>query len=49
MSSLDILSDQDLMDVYEKAIKYNLEQLFIDTLMAEIERRGLKTVEPVLI
>lgn len=42
MSSLGILSDQDLLDVYEKAKEHNLEKMFIDTLLKEIECRGLK-------
>lgn len=41
MSSLDILSDQDLIEVYEKAVQYQLETRFINTLYLEIERRGL--------
>jgi hypothetical protein len=41
MSSLGILNDQDLLDVYFKAKKIKLEPLFIDTLLIEIERRGL--------
>lgn len=41
MSSLGILTDQDLLDVYLKAKKNNLEKLFIDTLFTEIKRRGL--------
>lgn len=44
MSSLVILSDQDLLDVYVKAKKYKLEVMFIDTLLTEIERRGLDVV-----
>ncbi len=41
MSSLGILSDQDLLDVYGKAMKYELENMFIETLLTEIKRRGL--------
>lgn len=41
VSSLDILSDQDLIEVYEKAIQYQLETRFINTLYLELERRGL--------
>lgn len=44
MSSLVILSDQDLLDVYVKAKKYHLEVMFIDNLLTEIERRGLDVV-----
>lgn len=44
MSSLVILSDQDLLDVFIKAKKYQLEVLFIDTLLTEIKRRGLNVV-----
>ncbi|MGJ7922747.1 sporulation histidine kinase inhibitor Sda [Neobacillus sp. LXY-4] len=41
MSSLDILTDQDLIEILYKANKYQLEKEFIDTLLTEIERRGL--------
>lgn len=41
MSSLAILSNQDLLDVYGKAKKYELEKMFIETLLIEIKRRGI--------
>ncbi|NMD68821.1 sporulation histidine kinase inhibitor Sda [Bacillus sp. DNRA2] len=41
MSSLRLLSDQDLLEVYFKAQKYNLEKQFIETIFAEIKLRGL--------
>ena len=41
MSSLDILSDQDLFDVYHKAKSYELEKMFVEILATEIKRRGI--------
>lgn len=41
MSSLKILEDYDLLDAYVKAINYKLDIQFIETLLAEIKRRGL--------
>jgi hypothetical protein len=42
MTSLKILSDADLLDVFLKAKQYKLEKLFIEILLAEINRRGLQ-------
>jgi hypothetical protein len=42
MSSLKILTDQDLLEAYMKANKYKLETQFIETLLEEIKRRGLE-------
>ncbi|WP_246140996.1 sporulation histidine kinase inhibitor Sda [Bacillus marasmi] len=44
MSSLRILTDQDLLEVYFKAQQYQLEKQFIDTIFAEIKQRGLDVV-----
>lgn len=44
MSSLRILSDQDLLEVYFKAKQYHLEKQFIDTIFAEIKQRKLDVI-----
>ncbi|MFE8701685.1 sporulation histidine kinase inhibitor Sda [Cytobacillus sp. FJAT-54145] len=41
MSSLLFLSDQDLVNTYNKAIECNLDGEFINLLFREVERRGL--------
>lgn len=41
-TSLGILSDEDLVNVYSKALNYNLDTRFVDLILEEILRRGLK-------
>ncbi|MGS2778894.1 sporulation histidine kinase inhibitor Sda [Robertmurraya sp. GLU-23] len=41
-TSLGILSDEDLVNVYSKAINYNLDTRFVDLILEEILRRGIK-------
>jgi hypothetical protein len=36
-----ILSDEALLDVYQKSVALNLDQEFIDLLLAEIRTRNL--------
>jgi len=46
LKGLGILSDFDLLEVYEKAVKMNLEKDFTDLLLMEIDRRGIRDLEP---
>ena len=45
MKGLGILSDFDLVEVYEKAIAMNLEEDFTEILLIEIDRRGISNLE----
>lgn len=45
LKGLEILSDLDLVEVYEKAIAMNLEEDFTEILLNEIDRRGIKNLE----
>ena len=42
MKGLGVLSDCELVVAYEKAVKLNLDQDFIDILLAELERREIR-------
>ena len=42
MFSLKDLEDELLLEAYQKAVKYNLNQNFIDMLWNEIRNRGIK-------
>lgn len=41
-TSLGILSDEDLVTVYSKALNYKLDTKFVDLILEELHRRGLK-------
>ena len=47
MYGLGILSNEQLMDVYNQAIEIKLDQDFIDILAAELKKRGLEVL-PIL-
>lgn len=42
ITSLGILSDAELVTVYSKALIYNLDLRFVELIMEELHRRGLK-------
>lgn len=42
MKGLGILSDFDLLEAYEKAVKLELEREFIEILLVELDRRGIR-------
>ena len=42
MKGLGILSDFDLVVAYENAIKLNLDRDFIEILLVELDRRGIR-------
>ena len=42
MKGLRILSDFDLVEAYEKAVKLELDQDFTEILLVELERRGIR-------
>ncbi|MCM3602663.1 sporulation histidine kinase inhibitor Sda [Robertmurraya korlensis] len=37
-----ILSDEDLVTVYSKALNYQLDNKFVELILEELNRRGLK-------
>jgi hypothetical protein len=41
-TSLGILSDEDLVTVYCKALNYKLDNRFVELILEELNRRGLK-------
>ncbi|WP_371321709.1 sporulation histidine kinase inhibitor Sda [Robertmurraya korlensis] len=41
-TSLGILSDEDLVTVYSKALNYQLDNKFVELILEELNRRGLK-------
>ena len=42
MKGLGILSDFDLVEAYEKAVKLELDREFIEILLVELDRRGIR-------
>ena len=42
MEGLGILSDFDLMEAYETAVKLNLDRDFKEVLLVELDRRGVR-------
>lgn len=42
MKGLGILSDFDLVEVYEKAVSMKLDQDFTKILLVELDRRGIR-------
>ena len=42
MKGLGILSDFDLMEAYGKAVKLELDREFIEILLVELDRRGIR-------
>ena len=44
MNSLGILSNEQVMDVYNQAIEMKLDQNFIDILAAELKKRGIEVL-----
>ena len=47
MNSFGILSNEQVMDVYNQAIEMKLDQNFIDILAAELKKRGIEVL-PIL-
>ncbi|WP_428912656.1 sporulation histidine kinase inhibitor Sda [Niallia sp. Krafla_26] len=45
MKGLGILSDFELVEVYEKAIAMNLDEDFTRILLIELDRRGIRNLE----
>ena len=45
MRGLGILTDFDLIEVYEKAIAINLEEDFTEMILVEMNKRGLRDIE----
>ena len=41
---LGVLSDEELVNVYHKAINYNLDSRFVELIIEELYRRGLKDI-----
>lgn len=41
---MDLLNDEELIRLYEKAFKYQLDHSFIELLLIEMNKRNLKSV-----